>query len=76
MAFTAPAADGGAVKRWMDERAPAAACPLCRMAGDWRVGSQMEIGSGPAAGSVVPLVCQHCGHVELLSALSLSGLRT
>jgi hypothetical protein len=60
MAFTAE--DASAIKQWMDEHAPAAACPLCRNPGNW--------GLAPAGAAVsdifLALICQHCGYGLLL----------
>jgi hypothetical protein len=64
MAFTEQ--DAAALRQWMDEHAPAAACPLCRRAGDWLPGGD----NTPFAGgtSAIPLVCRNCGYVLLLSS--------
>ena len=72
MAFTAE--DAEAVHRWLTQHAPAAACPLCRMAGDWQFGTAVALPGlpddspwGPLAMTAVPIVCKHCGHIEFLS---------
>jgi hypothetical protein len=61
MAFTEQ--DARTVKRWMDERAPAAACPLCRRAGDWALVSS----DGVRVAGADMLACRNCGHIEWLS---------
>jgi hypothetical protein len=60
-----------AIRRWMTQHAPAAACPLCRKAGDWQVSGVMDFTSGPLALSLVPLVCRNCAHAEFLDAYVL-----
>ncbi len=73
--------DAADVKNWMDERAPAAACPLCRRAGEWLVGATVELpgaddgaGHSPVVMWAVPIACKNCAHVEFLDVSIITGL--